>query len=146
MNNILTIFSSFSLQDRTFVLCFAVVLLLVFILIFFLGRWTIRIQFSQKEKEIRADAIKKSRAVLQGLTNEQIAPFLPNFPCEASDCRFIGKPIDFVAFTGAPNQETITEILFIEVKSGSATLTKKEKSIKDVIKNGKVRFVEYRTP
>ena len=40
----------------------------------------------------------------------------------------------------------IKEILFIEVKSGEAEISKREREIKNAVKNGKVRYVEYRLP
>ena len=46
----------------------------------------------------RDDAVKRSRAVVGGQVAEQLAPYLPDFPCNPGDARFIGKPIDFVCF------------------------------------------------
>ena len=92
----------------------------------------------------RKDAIKKSRAVLGGLAGEQVAPFLPGFPCNPADARFVGKPIDFVAFPGAADGGEIKEIIFVEVKSGEAALSKREREIKACVESGRLRFVEYR--
>ena len=55
----------------------------------------------KKVKSGRNDAIKRSRAVLSGQMIEQVAPYLPQFPCNPADARFVGKPIDFIAFPGA---------------------------------------------
>ncbi|MBQ4235382.1 MAG: Holliday junction resolvase, partial [Treponema sp.] len=44
----------------------------------------------------------------------------------------VGKPID--------------EVLFIEVKSGKSQLSEREKQIRSAIKNGRIRYVEYRLP
>lgn len=103
-----------------------------------------RKMFSSIEKE-RADAIKKSRAVIGGQVSEQIAPFLPDFPCNPGDVRFVGKPVDFVGFPGAADGEPINEILIIEVKSGKSQLSKREREIKDAVESGRVRYVVYRT-
>lgn len=94
----------------------------------------------------RADAVKKSRAVLGGLAGEQLAPYLPGFPCNPADARFVGKPIDFVAFSGAADGGEIKEIIFVEVKSGEASLSKREREIKSCVEKGRVRYVEYRVP
>lgn len=91
----------------------------------------------------RKDAIKKSRSVLTGQFGEQIAPFLPGFPVDPSECRFIGKPIDFIAFNGL-NEKNVEEVVFIEVKSGKSKMNGTESSIKKAIMNKRVRFVEYR--
>jgi len=93
--------------------------------------------------EERKDAIKRSRAVIGGQVNEQISPYLPNFPAEPSECSFLGKPVDFIAFRGL-DEKYVSEIVFIEVKTGKSQLNKTEKSIKDAIKNKRVRFEEYR--
>jgi len=93
----------------------------------------------------RKDAILKSRAVLSGQFSEQLAPFLPNFNFNPTECRFIGKPVDFLIFKGMDNKE-IEEVVFVEVKSGDSKLSPVEKNLKDVVKNKKVRWEEYRIP
>lgn len=93
----------------------------------------------------REDAVKRSRAVLGGLAAEQAAPFLPGFPADPGDLRFIGKPVDFVAFSGA-SQGEVREVLFVEVKSGSASPSRVERSLRDAVRAGRVRWAEYRVP
>jgi len=93
----------------------------------------------------RKDAIMRSRAVLGGHFSEQLAPFLPNFPYLPNECRFIGKPIDLLVFRGM-DEKDISEIVFVEVKSGKAKLTQVEKKLKETIEKGKVRWEEYRIP
>ena len=95
-------------------------------------------------KDARQDALKKSRATLGGLASEQLAPFLPNFPCNPADVRFVGKPVDFVGFPGAAEGKPIREVLIIEVKSGSSRLSERERQIKAAVESGNVRYVEYR--
>ncbi|MBO4731282.1 MAG: Holliday junction resolvase, partial [Spirochaetaceae bacterium] len=75
---------------------------------------------------------------------EQAAPFLHGFPCKAEVCRFLGKPIDYIVFSGLYNNDTVDEIVFVEIKSGSSALSKREKSLKDAIEQKRVRYVEYR--
>lgn len=94
--------------------------------------------------ELRKDAIKRSWAVKGGQFSEQLAPYLPDFPFQPTDCRFIGKPIDFLVFKGQDGQ--IEEVVFLEVKSGSSSLSKREKSLKDAIELKKVSWQEYRVP
>ena len=98
----------------------------------------------KKLKNGRDDAIKRSRAVLSGQMIEQVAPYLPNFPCNPADARFVGKPIDFIAFPGAADGSKIEEVLFIEVKTGQSTLSAREKEIKKAVENGRIRYVEYK--
>jgi len=105
-----------------------------------------KIKVHSAVRKERADAIKRSRSVLGGQMAEQMAPFLPDFPCNPADVRFVGKPVDFVAFPGAVNNEPIEEVLLIEVKSGSSVLSEREKEIKRAVQKGKVRYIEYRIP
>jgi hypothetical protein len=93
----------------------------------------------------RGDAVKRSRAVLGGLASEQLAPYLPGFPFDPTEVRFIGKPVDFVAFVGSASGK-IEEVAFVEVKSGNASLTPVERSLRDAVKEGRVSWVEYRAP
>ena len=87
--------------------------------------------------------LKQSRAVLGGLVSEQIAPLLPDFPFDVGDCRFIGKPVDFIVFRGM-NEQKISEVIFLEVKSGTAkTLSPQEKNLRDAIQAGRVRWVQF---
>lgn len=99
--------------------------------------------FSNK-KSLRSDAIKRSRAVIGGQVVEQVAPFLPNFPCNPADARFVGKPVDFVAFSGLAENDCVKEILLIEVKTGQSALSGREKEIKKAVEEGRVRYIEYR--
>ncbi|MBI2043908.1 hypothetical protein HYT24_00915 [Candidatus Pacearchaeota archaeon] len=93
----------------------------------------------------RQDAIMKSRAVLSGQFSEQLAPYLPDFPYKPTECRFLGKPVDFIVFKGS-DEKNIDEIVFVEVKSRNSKLSEKEKSLKNAIEKKKVRFEEYRVP
>jgi predicted Holliday junction resolvase-like endonuclease len=99
-----------------------------------------------KLEGIVRDRLNRSRAVLGGLASEQVAPFLPGFPFDPGDCRFVGKPVDFVVFKGM-NQKDITEVIFLEVKSGtSKTLNDQEKKLRDAVNAGKVRWEEFDVP
>jgi len=87
--------------------------------------------------------LKQSRAVLGGLVSEQIAPLLPDFPFDPGDCRFVGKPVDFIVFKGM-NEQDISEVIFLEVKSGaSKTLNQQEKRLRETIQAGRVRWVQF---
>lgn len=122
--------------------------IIIFILIVFIswkaGRISAELKFRRVLKTERADAVNRSKAVLSGLAAEQIAPFLPSFPCNPADCRFVGKPVDFVAFS-TENDGEVKEILFIEVKNGTSQLSKREREIKKCVEEKKVRYIEYRT-
>lgn len=119
-----------------------ILLLIIFSLILILLFQQIR--FIKIKKNLRNDAVKRSRAVLSGQMVEQVAPFLPNFPCSPADARFIGKPVDFIGFPGLDEKNTVDEVLLIEVKTGNSVLSDREKEIKRAVKEGRVRYIEYR--
>ena len=92
------------------------------------------------------DRIKRSRAVLGGQFSEQLAPYLPDFPYNPNECRFIGKPIDFLVFKGM-DEGRIDEIVLVEVKSGKAkNLSKIERLLRDAVRDGRVGWQQYDVP
>lgn len=93
----------------------------------------------------RGDAVKRSRAILSGLAAEQLAPWLEGFPFDPTDCRFLGSPVDFLAFRGA-SRGVIEEVVFVEVKSGNAGLSPVERSLREAIEARRVSWLEYRVP
>jgi predicted Holliday junction resolvase-like endonuclease len=127
------------------ILCLFALFCLLFLL---MGRWWGRRQErteweAHKIEEIVKARLKASRAVLGGLVSEQMAPLLPGFPFDPGDCRFIGKPVDFLVFNGM-NQKNIREVIFLEVKSGaSKTLNDQEKRLRDAVRAGRVRWAEF---
>ena len=100
---------------------------------------------TDKFPEAKKAAVQRSRSVLGGMFAEQLAPYLPNFPFSPTEAKFLGAPIDFLIFKGMDAQH-IEEVIFVEVKSGSARLNHNEHSLKDAIKNKRVRWHEYRVP
>jgi predicted Holliday junction resolvase-like endonuclease len=107
--------------------------------------WIGFISGKANESELWKRGQKKSRSVLGGLISEQVAPFLPDFPTDlkASEARFIGKPIDFIIFKGMDEQD-ISEVVFVEIKSGNAQLSTNQRKLRDAINDKKVRWHEYR--
>jgi len=91
----------------------------------------------QEEQYAKLFGQKKSSEVRTGKITEQIAPFLEDYPRDSRTARFIGDPIDFVHF----DEDKVT---FVEVKSGKSQLSKKQRMIRDLIKEGKVEFIIYR--
>ena len=80
---------------------------------------------------------KKSSEVRLRQIAEQLAPFLDNFPYDPKKISFLGNPIDYVYF----GEDKVT---IIEIKSGNARLSKKQRSIKKLILEGKVEWDEIR--
>lgn len=79
----------------------------------------------------------KSSQVRVGLISEQIAPFLREWPYDPQQFRFLGSPIDGISFEDE-------ELVVIEIKTGKAKLSPKQRQIKKQIKEGRVKFMEFR--
>lgn len=80
---------------------------------------------------------KRSSEVRLGLTVENVAPFLDEWPYESNNFRFLGNPIDGVSF----NED---EVVFVEIKTGASRLSKSQNKIKVLVEEGKVRFITFR--
>ena len=120
-------------------------LLLIFVIILLVLLLIIQqIAMARKLKKVRQDALKRSNAVKGGQIAEQLAPYLPNFPCNPADAHFLGQPIDYIAFPGLCEKNTVDEILLIEVKTNTSQLSSREKEIREAVKSGRIRYVEYR--
>ena len=110
-----------------------------------IGKYKTNKYWENEIPNYRKDAIMKSRAVLGGQFSEQLAPYLPNFKYLPTECKFLGKPIDFLVFKGM-DEKKIDEVVFVEVKSGNAKLNQHEKNLKETIDKKRVRWIEYRIP
>ena len=125
-----------------------VLILFLFTLVSFLagkafGRLIATREFDREKPKLRKEAVEKSRAVLTGKFSEQISPYFPDFPYEASESRFIGSPVDFIVFKGM-NEKEINEVVFVEVKTGNSKLSKQEKNLKEAIINKKKSTSQWR--
>lgn len=75
--------------------------------------------------------------------SEQFAAFDTRFAYDPKDTRFLGSPIDFVVFSGRASG-TVDEVVFIEVKQHErVALSKPERSLKDAIEKGNVRWERF---
>jgi predicted Holliday junction resolvase-like endonuclease len=103
-----------------------------------LERWRI-----EREANIRADAIRRSSAVVSGKVSEHLAPYMPGFPYSPKDARFLGTPIDFLVFDGMSDDD-IREVVFLEIKTGGSNLTSRERRVRDAVLAGRVSWKEFR--
>lgn len=99
----------------------------------------------KQEQTIRQDAIQRSQSVTTGKIVEHLVPHLPNFNFNPKDARFIGSPVDFVVFDGLndEDEDQVRNVVFIEVKTGMSALTRRERLVRDAIKAGRVRWIEW---
>ena len=94
----------------------------------------------QHEQEIRLDAVQRSSAVTRGKVTEHIVPYLPGFDLNPKDIRFLGTPIDLIAFKGLNDSMEAIEIVFIEVKTGGSVLSARERAVKKAVEQKRVSW------
>jgi predicted Holliday junction resolvase-like endonuclease len=92
---------------------------------------------------IREDAVQRSQAITVGKVYEQLVPYLPAFPYNPKDVRFLGGPVDLVVFDGLA-EGRVRRIVFLEVKTGGSALTGRERSVRDAVEAGEVEWAELR--
>lgn len=95
--------------------------------------------------KFRKSSSQSQRATLRGQMAERVASLFPQFTWNPSDAHFLGQPIDYVIFNGLSeardegSQKPI-EIVFVEAKSGSMTLSPVEKLVQDAVQAKRVRY------
>jgi predicted Holliday junction resolvase-like endonuclease len=94
-------------------------------------------------RKIRRGSIRQSQAVISGKVHEQLLPYLPNFPFNPKDVRFLGSPVDLVVFDGL-DRGGVARVVFVEVKTGQSNLTTRERQVRDAVKGGRVEWLELR--
>lgn len=94
-------------------------------------------------REIRRDSVERSRATISGQVHEQLLPYLPDFPFDPKDVRFLGAPVDLVVFDGL-NAGKLERIVFVEVKTGTSQLSTRERQVRDMVQARGVSWEEIR--
>ena len=94
---------------------------------------------SEREKNRTLLSQKKSSETRLGQITEHLVPFLEGCPYDPKSLIFLGNPIDFISFDYDQG-----EIVFLEVKSGNSKASKRQKTIKNIIGAGRVRYAEIR--
>jgi len=81
----------------------------------------------------------RSKVVTHGQSWEQFVPFMTEFEkiSKKENFTFIGMPIDGISF----DEDSIK---FIEIKTGTSQLNKKQKHVRDLVKEKKVEWFELR--
>ena len=94
----------------------------------------------EKSKKLATErATITTTAVNIGKLLEKVLPTMDDFRWSLPDCRFLGDPIDLVTFNGC-SQNKIESISFIEVKSGKARLSTKQKRVRDAVQDKRVHY------
>lgn len=95
-------------------------------------------QLSMVEKELsELKSQQQSKSVRLGLISECVLPFHSEFKYNVKDLVPVFRPIDYIVFAE-------DEIVFLEIKIGTSQLSEKQKKIRNLVQQGKVRFEEHR--
>jgi predicted Holliday junction resolvase-like endonuclease len=95
-------------------------------------------QLSIVEKELsELKSQQQSKSVRLGLISENVLPFNSEFKYNVKDLVPMFRPIDYIVFAE-------DEIIFLEIKIGTSQLSEKQKKIRNLVQQGKVRFEEHR--
>ena len=117
-----------------------IVLAALFVLVI-LSVWLNIRQWASKGKLIKGiDSRVHGVSVGRGLMAEQFAPFtdtFQNFGWDIQEFKFLGRPVDGIQFEE-------DEIIIVEFKTGDSNMSQKQRRIKALIDEGKVRFQEIR--
>lgn len=121
----------------------AALVVVVLVLVLLLLRVRDRLRLREAEAAIRRDAVTRSESAVRGRVAEHLAPLLPDFPFAASDARFLGSPVDFVVFDGL-GEGVCRRVVLVEVKTGAGRLSRRERLVRDAVREGRVEWQELR--
>ena len=103
-----------------------------------------RAELREKKMKIPIKSEVGARAVNLGFLLERLAPTFDAFTFNKNDCRSMFDPIDYVIFEGLSKKNNVDKIQFVDIKTGNARLTSKQRKIKEVIEEKKVVFKTYK--
>ena len=102
-----------------------------------------RTDLRERRKHISVSSEIQARATNIGFILERLAPSLSTFRFECSDCRSLFDPIDYIIFEGLCEKGVVSRIIFADIKSGNASLSLKQREIRNLVNTKKVEFDTY---
>lgn len=112
---------------------FPIIIFILCIIIFVI--YSLSTHYKSEANKLKSQ--KQSQSTTYGKTMEQLIPFSKHYPYLSKHFRFLGSPIDGIQFND-------NEIIFIEFKGNKSRMSSKQKNIKKLIEDGKVKFKEIR--
>ena len=93
-----------------------------------------------KRFQISVDKTSEERAISSGIGKilEKVLPYYKDFKFPLSDCRFLAEPLDVIVFEGASKND-VKNIIFMDIKTGNASLQKNQRQIRDLVVEKKVK-------
>jgi len=117
------------------------VITLVLAIVLLWSLWlNVRLWWTGRRKLRDAAGRLHGARVDRGLVAEQFAPFSKKFNelgWDPQEFKFLGRPVDGIQFQD-------DEVIIVEFKTGAAQLAPRQRNIKRLITEGKVRFEEIR--
>lgn len=96
----------------------------------------------RKKTKERVEIATKSINI--GKILEKVAPAVKGFKFDPRDCRTLLDPIDYIVFNQLARKNGLVDsIFFIDVKTGKAGLTPRQRQIRDIVQAGKVVWDQY---
>jgi predicted Holliday junction resolvase-like endonuclease len=100
-------------------------------------------ELKQRRKDISVRSEVGAKAVNIGFILERLAPSMGTFRFARNDCRSLFDPIDYVIFEGLSAKGVVSNIVFADIKTGSATLKSNQREIRSLVQSNKVYLETY---
>lgn len=113
------------------ILAAAVLLLAFFVFILYRRAQALELELSELLSR------KQSMSTRYGQITEQWLPLMESFPYDPKEFRFLGSPIDGIAFSE-------DRVIFCEFKFADSKLSQKQRDIKKLVEQGKVEWKEFK--
>ena len=98
--------------------------------------------FAAKRRQRSLSSQLHGARVRGGYASEALAPLIDDFPVDVRKADtatlFLGQPVDYVHF------DPDDGVTFIEIKSGQASLSARQRRFRELIEAGEVRWCTYR--
>lgn len=109
----------------------------------------LKIQQLQDIIDSKAKSSTAQRSTIKGQLAEQFFPLMGTCEYEPSDMRFMGDFCDYIVIDGYTQckdegHDYINNIVFVEIKTGKAQLSRHQKLIRDAVQQGRVQWSTVR--
>jgi predicted Holliday junction resolvase-like endonuclease len=100
---------------------------------------------AQRAVKLQSKNTEQQRATIKGQLAEQLFPLSEYCEYFPSDMRFMGDFCDYVVIDGYTQckdegSDYIKQVVFVEIKTGKAQLSRHQKLIRDAVEAGRVRW------
>jgi len=102
------------------------------------------LEIKDMRKAIKKTSKKGAQAVNIGFLLERLTPCMHTFPFEHNDCRSLFDPIDYLIFNGLSDQHSVNKIIFMDIKTGQARLSKSQREIRTTVEQKHVSWDTYK--